>query len=218
MRQAIYRNREEAGRVLARELEDRAGPETVVLAIPNGGVAVAAPVAERLKAPLYLMVVRKIQIPGNTEAGFGAVSADGTSVLDKDLIGRLGLDEAVVEFQRQRALASVKDRLKRYGEEADLPELAGKTVVLVDDGLASGATMETAVRIVKKMQARRAVVAVPTASARAFDRLSRLADELVCPHVGCGPVFAVADAYRNWYDVSDGEVLEVLSAAKKRQG
>lgn len=208
---ARYRDREEAGRVLARELAGRVGPGAVVLAVPNGGVAVAAPVARALGATLGLLVVRKIQIPGTTEAGFGAVAADGSTVLDQGLVDRLGLGPRQVAAQREKALASVRERLAGYGDWASLPPLAGREVVLVDDGLASGATMEAAVAIVRSLGPGRVVLAAPTASSRAVRRLTPLVDELVAPHLGRGPVFAVAEAYERWYDVDDAEVRELLA-------
>jgi putative phosphoribosyl transferase len=204
--QAVYRDRQHAGELLAAELSGRVGPGAVVLAVPNGGVAVAAPVARALGASLGLLVVRKIQIPGNPEAGFGAVAADGSTVLDQNMADRLGLSERQVAAQRAKALASVRERVAGYGEWAELPPLAGREVVLVDDGLASGATMEAAVAIVKAQRPRRVILAAPTASSRAVARLVPLVDELVAPHVGRGPVFAVAAAYQRWYDVEDAEV------------
>jgi len=206
-----YRDREQAGEVLARELEGRVGAEAVVLAVPNGGVAVAVPVARVLGARLGLLVVRKIQIPGNTEAGFGAVAGDGSTVMDQDLLRRLRLTPGQVETQRQKALASVRRRLERYGPWAAPPELAGREVVLVDDGLASGSTMAAAVALVRASEPARVIVAAPTASSRAVKRLSPLADLLVAPHVGRGPVFAVASAYERWHDLSDDQVRELLA-------
>lgn len=208
---AIYRDREQAGQVLAAELSGRVGPGAVVLAVPNGGVAVAAPVAQALGATLGLLVVRKIQIPGNPEAGFGAVAADGSTVLDQNLAHRLGLRPHEVAAQRDQALASVRARVAGYGSWARLPALAGREVVLVDDGLASGATMEAALAIVRAQKPRRVILAAPTASSRATARLRPLVDELVAPHVGRGPVFAVAEAYQHWYDVDDAEVRRLLA-------
>jgi putative phosphoribosyl transferase len=212
MRAAVYRDRDDAGRRLAAALAAYAEPGTVVLAIPNGGVAVAGPVARALGCPLHLMVVRKILFPHTTEAGFGAVSADGTTVIDQTLAERAGLSAAQIETQRQGALKSVTARLARYGARAEPPPLAGRTVILVDDGLASGSTMEAAVRIARSQGPGRIVVAAPTASARAVDRLEPLVDDLVCPHVGTGPIFAVAEAYGRWYDVSEDEVERLLDA------
>jgi len=217
-RGAIYRDRLEAGQELARRLAAYAGHQVVVLAVPNGGVAVAAPIARALSCGLHLMVVRKIQIPDNPEAGFGAVSADGATVVDEDLIDRLGLSTDQVEAQCEKALASVQKRLSSYGLRAKLPALKGKTAILVDDGLASGATMEAAVALVRNQGPARIVIAAPTSSARAFKSLQPLVDDLICPQVTRGPVFAVANAYQKWYDVSDREVLDLLAEFQENEG
>ncbi|MBI5521220.1 MAG: phosphoribosyltransferase [Desulfarculus sp.] len=205
-----FRDRAQAGQVLAGMLAHHAGPGTVVLAVPNGGVAVGVPVAWALGCPLRLLVVRKIQIPGNSEAGFGAVASDGTAIYNQELLARLGLTPAQVEIQKQKALASIRERLALYGDWARPPELGGRTVILVDDGLASGVTMASAAGIVRQQAPARLVVAAPTASASARQRLLPLVDELVCPDVRAGPYFAVAEAYAHWRDLEVDEVLRLL--------
>ncbi|MCB2187470.1 MAG: phosphoribosyltransferase [Deltaproteobacteria bacterium] len=188
-----------------------------MLAVPNGGVAVAEPLARQLGAVLKLLVVRKIQIPGNPEAGFGAVGAGGGRVLDQGLLAILGLSPAQVEAQSAKARESVRRRLAEYGEWARLPPLTGRTLLLVDDGLASGSTMAAAVELVRAEKPARVVVAAPTASARAVSRLKPLVDQLLTPHVEEGPSFAVASAYENWYDVSREEVSAILTSLPKLQ-
>lgn len=217
--QPPYQDRADAGRVLAGLLAAQAGPDTLILAVPNGGVAVAAPLALALDAPLRLMVVRKIQIPGNPEAGFGAVAADGSTVMNRELAEALKLSPAQVAVQRNEALASIRSRLDFYGAWARLPEsLAGLVALLVDDGLASGATMAAAVGIVRAKAPRRVVVAAPTASLGAARRLEALADELVCPDVRSGPYFAVAEAYARWRDLEPAEALALLEPLRGRPG
>ncbi|MFH1037312.1 MAG: phosphoribosyltransferase family protein [PVC group bacterium] len=206
-----YRNREEAGRVLA-SLLPPLEPETLVLAIPNGGVVVGASLTRELDLPLLPIVIRKIQLPGNTESGFGSVASDGSVHYNEDLLSRLGLSREQIAAQTGKALRSVEDRLKLYGAAREFPRLAGKTVVLTDDGLASGVTMESAVRVIRKHEPDTVIVAVPTASTGAYQRIAPLVDELVCPDVRGGWVFAVADAYEDWSDVTDEEVTSILSA------
>jgi len=138
------------------------------------------------------------------------VGGDGSVVVDQGLADRMGFTAEQIEAQRRLALESVQTRLARYGDRARPPSLEGRTVILVDDGLASGSTMEAAVRIARSRAPRRIVVAAPTASARAVSRLRPLVDDLICPHVGAGPVFAVAEAYGRWYDVSDDEVEKLI--------
>lgn len=210
-----YRDREEAGEVLASRLAVQKGQEQVVLAIPNGGVAVAVPMARSLRCDLHLLVVRKIQIPGMTEAGFGAVAANGTTVLDQKLLAHLGLGQEEIEAQTDKALQSIRARLSRFGRLTDLPQVEGKTAILVDDGLATGSTMEAGVTIARALRPQKVVVAVPTSSRRAYLRLKPLVEEIICPDVARGPIFAVADAYQRWYDLTDDEVLLLLESLRR---
>jgi putative phosphoribosyl transferase len=152
-----------------------------------------------------------VQIPGNTEAGFGAVSTGDEYVVDQQMADALGLTPDEVDAQKQKAIQSVQTRLRQYGDWAKIPVLTEKPVVLVDDGLATGGTMEAGIRIVRRHDPAKVIVAVPTGSERAVNRLYPLADQLVCPHVGHGSVFAVANAYQDWYDVTDQEVMELLA-------
>ncbi|MGQ9655596.1 MAG: phosphoribosyltransferase [Thermodesulfobacteriota bacterium] len=205
-----YKDRDEAGRVLASMLGAYMGGEGLVLAIPNGGVAVGAAISRALRLGLGLMVVRKIQFPHNPEAGFGAVGADGTVVLDEGLMTAQGLGPEDVRLQKEKALRSVRERVERFGARALLPPVKGRKVILVDDGLATGSTMEAAVSIARRQGPAMVTVAVPTASHRAWGRIKGLVDDLVCPRVGRGPFFAVADAYQCWCDVTDDEVIQIM--------
>ncbi len=205
-----YRDREEAGRILAALLVGRMERPCLLLAIPNGGAAVAAPMAEALGCDLRLLVVRKLQVPWNPEAGFGALGSDGSLVLDQELIRHLGLGKEEIQRQKERAWASIQHRMERFGDWARWSGLRGRTVILVDDGLATGSTMEAAVRLVRSHSPSRLLVAVPTSSRRAYRRVRPLVDDLICPDISRLPVFAVADAYERWSDLSDEEVLERL--------
>ena len=205
-----YKDRPEAQSVLAEKLLPYREAQPVILAIPNGGVAVAVPIAKELACPLHLMVVRKLQIPDNPEAGFGAVASDGTLLLNQPLVQRLDLSETLIERQKQRALKTITARLMRYGPAAEFPQLKGMTTILVDDGLASGLTMEAAVTVVKRHGPKRVIVAVPTSSMSAYRRISPLVDHLLCPDVSRLPVFAVANAYREWRDLEDEEIEHLL--------
>jgi putative phosphoribosyl transferase len=211
-REPKYRDREEAGRVLAPRLDAYRGKDALVLAIPNGGVAVGASIAESLGLELHLLIVRKIQFPDNPEAGFGAVGSDGTVVLDERLLGHMHLSPEQVDAQKEKALRSVRERLIRFGDRARLPVLRDRTVILVDDGLASGSTMEAAVYIVRAHKPKQLVVAVPTTSRSAYQRIKPLVDYLACPDVSRLPVFAVADAYERWYDVDEEEVVQLMDS------
>ncbi len=211
-RYPVFEDRGEAGRVLAEMLasayED--APDTLVFAIPAGGVPVGLELSQRLHLPLDLMIVRKIQIPGNTEAGFGAVSLEGHIFLNQELLARLKLTASQIEAQTQLVKQELEERNRLFRAGKPLPLLSGKTVILVDDGLASGYTMMAAIRTLSDKGAQRIVVGVPTAPLRTVIRLEPLVQELYCPNIRETAYFAVADAYKNWHDVSRDEVLDLL--------
>lgn len=205
-----YKDRQDAGLVLAEKLLPYRQVKPVIIAIPNGGVAVAAPIAGNLGCPLHLIVVRKLQIPHEPEAGFGAVASDGTLILNEPLVKRLDLSETIIARQKERALKTIRARLARYGPAAEFPQLKGMTAILVDDGLASEFTMEVAVTVVKRQEPKAVIVAVPTSSMSAYRRISPLVDRLLCPDVSRLPIFAVANAYTEWRDLEDREIEELL--------
>ncbi|RLB05213.1 MAG: phosphoribosyltransferase [Deltaproteobacteria bacterium] len=211
----LYRDRQHAGSVLAERLEEFKIDDMAILAIPNGGVPVAIPIAIKLEAPLFLMIVRKLQFPDNPEAGFGALTSDGFLLLNERLVEYSGLTKADIEMQKKKAMASINKRLQFFGKWSQVDSLKDRSVVLVDDGLASGFTMLAAVRSARSQEARRIIVAVPTSSMSAFRRLEKEVDRVVCPHVSRLPVFAVADAYENWYDVDESEVRQMLEELER---
>jgi predicted phosphoribosyltransferase len=182
----------------------------VVLAIPAGGVPVGKEVALALRAPFALAVVRKILIPGTTEAGFGAVTWDGQVLINERLRAALGLSQANVDTAIATTRKNVEERVARFSGKKPFPELAGKTAILTDDGLASGFTMLAAVRSIRLRNPAGIVVAVPTASASSAELVAGQADQLVCLNIRSGQRFAVAEAYQRWYDLDDREVLAEL--------
>jgi len=207
----VFKDRVHAGELLAEKLRSYVGKkETLVLAIPAGGVPVGHVLAKKLHIPFDVLIIRKIQIPWNTEAGFGAVTSDDITIFNEPLMAQLRLTKKQVEQCRSRTLEVVKERIKKLRGDAPFPELVDKTVILVDDGLASGFTMLAAVKSVRRKKAKKVVVAVPTASKSAIELVAPNVDELICLNIRSGPIFAVADAYRNWYDLSDDEVIEIL--------
>jgi len=210
----VFRDRVQAGGLLGDKLLSRMGEEgrrVQVLAIPAGGVPVGFMVAKKLNAPLDVAVVRKIQIPWNPEAGFGALAWDGTLILNEALIAHLGLSTELVERCISKTRRMVLERVQKFRRGRPFPNLEGRPVILVDDGLASGYTMLTAVRAVRKRRPAKIVVAAPTGSSSSIDLLAPHVDELVCLNIRWGPFFAVADAYQVWYDLTDEEVLAYLS-------
>ena len=213
---AQYLDRMAAGRVLGENLKAKNWQEVpLILAIPNGGLAVALPLAKMLRADLDLLIVRKLQIPFNPEAGFGALTSLGTVILNQPLVNRIGLQDAEIQQVIYQTKTQIDDRKKVYKGLVGLFSPKSRVVLLVDDGLASGYTMLAAIDSVRQLSPKRMIVAVPTASASAISKVRERVDELICPHVGAGVVFAVADAYEKWYDVPDEEVIILLREYRK---
>lgn len=210
-----FNDRVEAGMLLARSLSGYKGVNGIVLGIPAGGVPVAAKVAETLGLPLDLIIVRKVQLPYNTEAGFGAVGPDGEVSLNEGIINRLGLTEKQVERQIQKTRYVIRSRNELFREGRPFPSLKDKVVIIVDDGLASGYTMLAATDFIRRHRPEKVVVAVPTAPERTVELILPHVDELVCLNIRGGFVFAVADAYENWYDLEDDEVISILKGLRK---
>jgi len=213
----IFADRRKAGERLAEMLRDFRDQPFRLFAIPAGGVPVAAVIAQAFAAPLDLIIVRKIQLPWTTEAGFGALDPDGKPMFNEPLVSRLSLTPDQIEAQIAKTLANLREREAHLRGGRPYPDLTGETVIIVDDGLASGYTMRAAVRFLKGKGAAQLVVAVPTASDRTAQAIVSLVDLLVCPNIRGGLSFAVADAYVNWYDVEEPEVLELLASLAQPQ-
>ena len=208
-----FTDRSAAGIVLADMLAPayQDASHLILLAIPMGGVPVALEIQSRMGCPLDLAIVRKIQIPGNTEAGFGAVTGEGDILLNEPLMARLQITEEQVGQQWIKVREELTRRNRQLRGGAPLPELADKTVILVDDGLASGYTMKAALFMVRKRQAARIVVAVPTAPRRTIDALADGPDEIFCANIRETAAFAVAESYVNWSDLTQAGVLAMLA-------
>jgi predicted phosphoribosyltransferase len=206
----IFYDRVDAGQRLAEKLKQYQGQDAVVWAVPRGGVPVAIEVARKLGLPLDVIVTRKIQVPGNPEAGYGAVSEDGTVVLNEPLVNRLGLTERQINSQVEEVRAEVARRSALYRSRLTVPHLDGKTVISIDDGLASGYTVLAAVKTAEHRKVAKKLVAVPTASGSAYDLVKPSVDDLVCLTVARTSYFAVASFYQHWYDLTDAEVIEYL--------
>jgi len=207
----LFKDRLQAGQKLGQKLKELKIKNPLVLAIPSGGVPVGKEVATILKAPLSLVIARKIQFPWTTEAGFGAVAADGTLYLGP---AAENLPEEIIEEQTEIALNEVKYRQKEFLKTTKRINLKNKTVILVDDGLASGATMLVAVRSVKKQKPAKIIVAVPTTSWSAFQLIKEElgnGGDIISLYVHPRNLpFAVAFSYQEWHDLSDEEVKEYL--------
>lgn len=206
----VFKDRAHAGALLADELLRHVGRGDILLALPAGGVPVGYTVAKRLGIPLDVIIVRKIQIPWNTEAGFGAIAWDGSVVLNQSLVTELGLAPSQIEECISRTRQIVSERVQKFRGDRPLPNLRDRVILIVDDGLASGYTMAVAVDSIRKQEPQEVIVAVPTGSREAVQLISSKADRLVCLNIRVGPVFAVADAYEEWHDLSDEEVIQYL--------
>ena len=208
-----FRDRREAGRILARRLSRYVSRSNViVLGLPRGGVPVAYEVAHALGAPLDVFIVRKIGHPWNEELALGAVASGGVEILDRDFAHQLGTSDE----QLNRIVARERRELERrewlYRGDRPFPDLAGKTTIVVDDGLATGASMRAAVQALRSSHPASIVVAVPAASREACARISQMADECVCVMTP-EPFYGVGAWYDDFSHTSDGEVLELLEGA-----
>jgi putative phosphoribosyl transferase len=205
----VFRDRAHAGEILAGMLEGYRSSKTLVMAIPAGGIPVAAVLARKLFLPLDVAVVSKITLPWNTEAGYGAVAFDGTTRLNRDLLPRIRLSEEEIKAGKAATARKVERRVDRFRGNRPYPDLIKEKVILVDDGLASGFTLLVGVEALKKSGAREIIVAVPTGSSSTVQRIAAEVDSLYCANIRGGWSFAVADAYEHWTDVAEEEALRI---------
>ena len=208
-----FHDRREAGRLLADKLTAYANrPEGLVLALPRGGVPVAYEVARALGAPLDVFIVRKLGVPGSEELAMGAVARGGVRVLNDQIVRRLGIPDDVIDAVTTWERQELARRERLYGGDRPLPDVRGRTVILVDDGLATGATMHAAIAALRQQQPDRVVVAVPTASREVCDEFRAEADDVICA-ITPEPFQAVGLWYEDFSQTSDDEVRELLARA-----
>lgn len=203
----MFKNRKDAGEKLAQVLEKYRDKNPIVLAIPRGGVEVGLQVSRKLGAEFSLIIVRKLPFPDNPEAGFGAVAEDGSTFIFEN--ASYWLARETIERIKQDQFAEVERRINALRRGNPLPELSGRTVILVDDGIAMGSTMRAAIELCRARKAGKIVVAVPVTGREAAKAIEKEADELIVLDIPIN-FRAVAQAYENWYDVSDEEVLDLL--------
>ena len=210
-----FRDRTDAGRQLAARLVGLQLQAPVVLGLPRGGIPVAAEVARALGAPLEVFVARKIGAPGHDELGIGAVAEGSAAPVVSDTAGRLWLRPPDIDALAQQARTELARRVALYRGDRSLPELAGKDVVLVDDGLATGVTAEAALRSLRRTRPRRLVLAVPVCARETAARLAGLADDVVCAETPA-VFYAVGEWYEDFTQTTDEEVLDLLSWSPER--
>ena len=205
---AIFKDRKDAGRHLAQVLQHYANnPDVIVLAIPRGGVEVGAEIAQLLGVDFDLIMCRKLQYPWTTESGYGAICEDYTIYINEEALQDVSQEDIYREIERQSNEIAHRIQVLRGGRQ--LKSLQDKIVILTDDGIAMGSTMLAAVSMIKKQHPKKIIVAVPTASPRIVAYLQNLVDEVIALYTP-SPFYAVADAYKRWYDVDDEEVLQIL--------
>jgi putative phosphoribosyl transferase len=209
VRTARFQDRRDAGRQLAAKLSGLMPLDPMVLGLPRGGVPVAAPIADRLRAPLDVFIARKVGAPHNREFGIGAVVEGSDLLVLTDAARRLGIGEAQLGELVERARSDVTQRVQTYRGTRPLPHPAGRDVILVDDGLATGVTAEAALLALRQQRPRRLILAVPVGARTTVQRLAGLADDIVCLH-SAARFISVGAWYLDFRPVSDAEVIRLL--------
>ncbi|HEY3360720.1 MAG TPA: phosphoribosyltransferase [Methanosarcina sp.] len=203
----MFRNRKDAGEKLAAALEKYRVENPIILAIPRGGVEVGLQVARRLNADFSLVIARKLPFPDNPEAGFGAIAENGSTFIFEN--AHYWLPEETIERIKEQQINEIERRINILRGGDPLLKITGRTVVLIDDGIAMGSTMRAAIELCKNRKAEKIIVAVPVAGKEVAEKIKKEVDELVVLEIPAH-FRAVAEAYEKWYDVSDEEVLDLL--------
>jgi predicted phosphoribosyltransferase len=209
-RTRVFRDRQHGGEVVGQMMQEYGQVRAIVMAIPAGGLPVAVQIAKLLALPLDVAVVSKITLPWNTEVGYGAVAFDGTARLNDELVGRLSLTDQQIKEGILETEEKVRRRNLLFRGDRPLPSLSDRAAILVDDGLASGFTMQVAVEALLKASSSEVVVAVPTGPSHTVRRISANVSRIYCANIRSGMSFAVADAYEYWSDVTEQEALKAL--------
>lgn len=214
-RREVFADRRDAGRRLAAALDSFRDTGVLVLALPRGGVPVAYEVARSLNSPLDIVLVRKIGLPGQPEFGLGAV-VNGTkphTVLNEELVAQIGVSQGYLDSEMQRQLAEIERRRSAYRGDRPSHTVGGRTVIVVDDGIATGSTVRVALQALRRAGAARLVLAVPVAPRETLAELAQEVDEIVCLATP-EPFYAVGEHYADFEQTSDEEVVELLRAAE----
>ncbi len=206
----IFRDRTEAGQLLAAKLARFSGkPDAIVLALPRGGVPVGYEIARALKLPLDIFLVRKLGVPGHEELAFGAIAMGNVTVFNQEIIAMLGLSRHTIDAVIASEQMVLNERDEKYRGNRPLPNLKDRTVILVDDGIATGATLHAAINAIRQLDCRHLVAAVPIAPMEAISQFSRLVDEMVCLETPTD-FFAIGSWYEDFSQTTDEEVYRLL--------
>ena len=213
---AYFANRVEAGKRLASELENLVGKNAIVLAIPRGGVVLGYEIAKAFNVPLDVIIPRKIGAPDNPELAIGAMTEDGTIILDKNLVSYLGVTKDYIREESEHQKNEIERRLKLYRGIEPYPSLRGKDVIIVDDGIATGSTMKAALASVKNRGAKTVTVAVPVGPPSTIEELKKQAENVVCPYT---PEYfqAIGQFYVDFEQTTDEEVIQLLKKSKQKK-
>jgi len=209
-----FRDRPQAGQLLSKKLAGYANREDViVLALPRGGVPVAREIARSLRAPLDVFLVRKLGVPGQEELAMGAIASGGVRILNQDIVQTMGIPAHVIDSVTATEVQELARRERLYRGDRPAPDVTGHTVILVDDGLATGATMRAAVAALRRMKPKRIVIAVPIAAVPTRQEFAREVDEIVCLHTP-EPFFSVGFWYDDFSQTTDEDIREMLEFEK----
>jgi predicted phosphoribosyltransferase len=210
----LFYDRTDAGRRLAKLLKRRIQGPCIVLAIPRGGVVVGYEVAKELGCPLDVVISRKVGAPAQPELAVGAVAEDGVVFVDEEIAGLVGVSRDYVERRAREELREVRRRAEEYRGEREMPDLSGKTVILVDDGLATGLTMMAAVHMARNKGAEKVVVAVPVSPPETVAKLRRHADEVICLETPTN-FYAIGQFYERFDQLTDEETNSILRKSRE---
>lgn len=213
----LFENRTDAGKKLAVKLEKFRNKKIMVLAIPRGGVIVGYEIAKKLHAPLDIIVPRKLRAPNQPEYAIGAITEDGNIILNEHAVNSLNISDEYINLESQRQKKEIVRRLRTYKGNQEIPDLTGYYVIVVDDGIATGATMKAALISVKKRGAKSVILAIPVASSSSLNMLKDDADETICLYVPKS-FYAIGQFYNSFEQNSDQEVKELLEQNKLDRG
>ncbi|KTD04655.1 phosphoribosyltransferase [Legionella feeleii] len=213
-----FSDRYEAGKVIATQLKDYANkPDVIVLALPRGGVPVGYEIAKALALPLDVFIVRKLGVPGHEELAMGAIATGGTTIFNEEIIDDLHISQSTIELILQSEREELKRREIRYRDNMPPPNLQGKTVILVDDGIATGATMRAAIKAILQHKPASIILAVPVIALSTYNEMSALVDKII---YSMKPLnfYAVGLWYDDFSQTTDSEVSDLLKESKKKRG
>ena len=212
----LFRDRVDAAKRLVSALAGLTGKDAIVLAIPRGGVVVGFEVAKALNVPLDVIIPRKIGAPGNPELAIGAVTEDGTVILNEELVNYLGVTERYIKEESGRQRQEIQRRLKLYRGDVPYPSLRNLDVIIVDDGIATGSTMKAALASVRKRGAKTIVVAIPVGPPSTIEELKKLAEHVVCLNTP-ESFYAIGQFYEDFAQTADEEVISLLRLSKQKK-